>query len=67
VFKPAPPMWKTYLTDRQVRGYNALWIILHDEKDQTKKPNDFYKDPPFTGRVFTNFGSAYWAHMDEVN
>jgi hypothetical protein len=57
---------ETYLSDRQARGYNVLWIILHDEGDQVKKPNDFYNDPPFTGGVFTNFGSAYWAHMDDV-
>ena len=57
---------ETYLADRQARGYNVLWIILHDEGDQAKKPNNFYNDPPFTGAVFTNFGSAYWTHMDDV-
>jgi hypothetical protein len=57
---------ETYLADRQARGYNVVWIILHDEGDQAKKPNDFYNDPPFTGGVFTNFGSAYWEHMDDV-
>jgi len=57
---------ETYLADRQSRGYNAVWIILHDEGDQSNKPNNFDNDPPFTGGVFTNFGSAYWSHMDDV-
>jgi hypothetical protein len=57
---------ETYLADREARGYNVVWIILHDEGDQAKKPNDFYNNPPFTDGVFTNFGSAYWEHMDDV-
>ena len=57
---------ETYLADRQARGYNVVWIILHDEGDQSKKPNNFYNDPPFTGGAFIHFGSAYWEHMDDV-
>ena len=57
---------ETYLADRQSRGYNAVWIILHDEGDQSNKPNNLDNDPPFAGGVFTNFGSAYWSHMDDV-
>jgi hypothetical protein len=57
---------ETYLADRQSRGYNTVWIILHDEGDQSNKPNNFDNDPPFTRGVFTNFGSAYWSHMDDV-
>jgi hypothetical protein len=57
---------ETYLADRQSRGYNTVWIILHDEGDQANKPNNFDNDPPFIGAVFTNFGSAYWSHMDDV-
>ena len=57
---------ETYLADRQSRGYNAVWIILHDEGDQSNKPNNYDNDPPFTGGVFTHFGSAYWSHMDDV-
>ena len=55
-----------YLADRQARGYNTVWIILHDAGDQSKKPNNFYGDPPFTAAAFTSFGSAYWEHMDDV-
>src|SRR5579872_4115687 len=57
---------ETYLTDRQARGYNAVWIILHDEGDQNNKPNNFQNDPPFEGETFSYFGSAYWAHIDDV-
>ena len=55
-----------YLKDRQARGYNAVWIILHDENDQNNKPNNYYKEPPFQPRVFVDFGSAYWRRMDSV-
>jgi len=57
---------EAFLTDRQARGFNVVWIILHDEGDQAKKPNNYYNDPPFTDGVFTNLGSAYWDHMDDV-
>lgn len=57
---------ETYLTDRKARGYNAVWIILHDEGDQNNKPNNFRNEPPFEGEVFSHFGSAYWAHIDDV-
>ena len=57
---------ETYLADRQSRGYNAVWIILHDEGDQSNKPNNFDNSPPFDNGVFTNFGSVYWSHMDDV-
>ena len=57
---------ETYLADRQARGYNTVWIILHDEGDQSNKPNNFDNDPPFTGEAFTHFGSKYWSHMDDV-
>lgn len=56
----------SYLADRQARGYNAVWIILHDEGDQSNKPNNFYNDPPFTSVPFTDFDSAYWLHVDDV-
>lgn len=57
---------ETYLADRQARGYNTVWIILHDEGDQSNKPNNFDNDPPFEGEPFTHFGSKYWSHMDDV-
>jgi hypothetical protein len=57
---------ETYLADRQARGYNVVWIILHDAGDQAHKPNNFYNDPPFTGGPFSHLGAAYWAHMDDV-
>jgi len=57
---------ESFLADRQARGYNVMWIILHDEGDQTNKPDNFDHDPPFTDKVFGHFGNAYWAHMDDV-
>ena len=56
----------TYLADRQSRGFNAIWVILIDQADQTNAPHDFYGNVPFDGAWFTNEDAAYWAHQDHV-
>jgi len=55
-----------YLADRQSRGFNAIWVILVDQVDQTNAPHDFYGNVPFDGAWFTNENAAYWAHQDHV-
>jgi hypothetical protein len=56
----------TYLADRAARGYNAIWVILIDQHDQTSPPKDYYGNSPFDGAWYTNEDSAYWANQDWV-
>jgi hypothetical protein len=57
---------RTYLVDRASRGFNAIWVILADNYDQTGAPDNYYGHAPFDGADFTNEDPAYWAHMDWV-
>jgi hypothetical protein len=57
---------ETYLADRAARGFNALWILLIDNLDQTNEPANDYGNVPFDGADFTNEDSSYWAWIDHV-
>ena len=54
----------TYLADRQARGFNALWVYIVENADQSNPPHNCNGDVPFDGADFTNFDGAYWAFVD---
>jgi chitodextrinase len=56
----------TYLADRTSRGFNAIWMGVVDEVDQSNPPKDFSGNSPFDGAWFTSPDAAYWAHQDSV-
>ncbi len=56
----------TYLSDRESRGFNAIWMGSADNVYQTNPPDDYYGNPPFDGPDFTSEDPAYWAHLDYV-
>ncbi len=56
----------TYLNDRATRGFNAIWIGVIDQLDQSNPPKDFFGNVPFDGAWFTSPDAAYWAHQDAV-
>jgi hypothetical protein len=56
----------TYLTDRASRKFNVTWMALTDNSFQSNAPEDYYGNVPFDGADFTNFDTAYWAHIDYV-
>jgi hypothetical protein len=55
-----------YLSARAAQGYNYLWCAAADNYYQTNAPANYYGNVPFDGADFTNFDSAYWAHVDYV-
>ena len=56
-----------YLSDRQARGFNAIWVILIDQLDQDNAPKDALGNSPFLGEWFSaTEDPAYWAHQDDV-
>jgi len=55
-----------YLADRQNRGFNALWVYVADNIDQSKPPKNCAGDVPFNGTDFTNFNEKYWSYVDSV-
>jgi hypothetical protein len=57
---------QTYLSDRALRGFNAIWMAAADNTYQSKAPEDFYRNVPFDGADFTNEDATYWAHVDYV-
>ena len=55
-----------YLTDRQRRGFNAIWLAGADRGFQSTPPKNFYGYSPFDGADFTNEDPNYWAFEDSV-
>ncbi len=55
-----------YLTDRQSRGYNVIWLGAADNTYQSNAPNDYYGNKPFDGADFTNEDATYWSHVDYI-
>ncbi len=55
-----------YLTDRQSRGFNVLWVLATDLTDQTGAPLNFFMQTPFNGPDFTNENEMYWQNVDFV-
>jgi len=56
----------TYLKDRQQRGFNALWVYVVDNADQSNPPRNCNGDIPFNGADFTNFNPSYWKFVDSA-
>src|SRR5271168_5355028 len=55
-----------YLTDREARGFNAIWVGLADNTYSNHPPKDFYGNVPFNGADFTNENPAYWKRVDQT-
>jgi len=55
-----------YLDNRQAKGFNVLMVNLIEHRFCTNAPNNFYNEPPFTGKMFTTPNEKYFAHADYV-
>lgn len=61
------PDVKTYLDDRQAKGYNLVWAAAVDNafSDHTP-PHNCNGDLPFTSTDFGTLNSTYWGFVDNV-
>jgi len=55
-----------YLDNRLAKGFNMLMVNLIEHRFCTNAPNNFYNEPPFTGKMFTTPNEKYFAHADYV-
>lgn len=55
-----------YLSERALKGYNAILINLVDNVYSNNRPKDFYGNVPFNGADFTNASPTYWARVDQT-
>jgi hypothetical protein len=56
----------TYLSDRQAKGFNAIYVNLIEHSFAANAPNNYRNDPPFTKGPsdWSARGAAYWSHVD---
>jgi hypothetical protein len=56
----------TYLSDRQAKGFNAIYVNLIEHYFADNAPNNYHSDPPFTRGPsdWSVRGAAYWGNVD---
>ncbi|KPK86926.1 MAG: hypothetical protein AMS27_03940 [Bacteroides sp. SM23_62_1] len=57
---------KYYLDNRGEKGFNVIMVNLIEHKFCTNAPNNYYNEPPFTGKPFITPNGKYFNHVDYV-
>ena len=55
-----------YLDDRKEKGFNVLMVNLIEHRFCTNAPNNYYNEPPFSGKLFITPNEKYFEHADYV-
>ncbi len=55
-----------YLDERRKTGFNTIQAMLIATHHSNNPPNNYYNEPPFTGKTFTTPNDEYFQHVDYV-
>jgi Protein of unknown function (DUF4038)/Putative collagen-binding domain of a collagenase len=57
---------ETYLSDREAKGFNLIWVGAVDNFYSNDPPNDSQGNAPFGSAPFQNMQEPYFAHLDKL-